>query len=299
MIPTFPQFKKLELSDRSDVEKITDDFLPYSDFHFPSLYSWDTVGFMGISKFRQNLVVRFSDYLTSELFLSFTGVDKVDLLARQLIRSAEKLNTESTLKLIPYDTAKLLNKDIFRIEEDKDHCDYIYSVDDLISYHGSRLKTHRNSLSSFKRKHHHCQISVAQIDLQNKDQSDRVFRLHDKWESNKGFIVHQETAALRRYLDAVRDFEYICIGVFIDGRLAGFNINSIATRGYANCMFSNGDTNHYGIYSFLMNESAKFLKEIGFKFINFEQDLGIFNLRKAKEAFKPFHFLKKYRVNLR
>ena len=46
MLPEFPQFKKLELSDKEEVEKFTSKFPPYSDFNFVSMWSWDIKGEM-------------------------------------------------------------------------------------------------------------------------------------------------------------------------------------------------------------------------------------------------------------
>ena len=48
-----------------------------------------------------------------------------------------------------------------------------------------------------------------------------------------------------------------------------------------------------------MQESAKYLLERGVQMLNFEQDLGIPNLRQAKLGFRPHSFLKKYRVSRR
>ncbi len=39
MLPQFPQFKPLELTDKSDIEAITKQHLPYSDFNFVSLWN--------------------------------------------------------------------------------------------------------------------------------------------------------------------------------------------------------------------------------------------------------------------
>lgn len=74
MIPEFPQFKVLELSDKGDIEVFTKKFPPYSDFNFVSMWSWDIKGDMRISQLNDNLVVRFTDYLTGNPFFSFFGL---------------------------------------------------------------------------------------------------------------------------------------------------------------------------------------------------------------------------------
>jgi len=55
MIPEFPQFKNLELTDKIDVEKFTSKFPPYSDFNFVSMWSWDIKGEMRMRGFSKKL----------------------------------------------------------------------------------------------------------------------------------------------------------------------------------------------------------------------------------------------------
>ncbi len=54
MIPEFPNFKKLELSDREEVESVTNKFPPYSDFNFTSMWCWDINEDMRLSKLNGN-----------------------------------------------------------------------------------------------------------------------------------------------------------------------------------------------------------------------------------------------------
>ncbi|MGA9396241.1 MAG: hypothetical protein WCA83_14480 [Azonexus sp.] len=41
MIPDFPEFKPLELTDRAAIEAVVHAFPPYSDFSFTNLYAWN------------------------------------------------------------------------------------------------------------------------------------------------------------------------------------------------------------------------------------------------------------------
>src|SRR3989338_6915620 len=73
MIPEFPQFKKLELSDKADVEKFTLPYSPYSDFNFTGTWSWDVRDKMQISQLNTNYVIRFINYISGEAFYTFLG----------------------------------------------------------------------------------------------------------------------------------------------------------------------------------------------------------------------------------
>src|SRR3989339_2014388 len=149
MIPIFPNFKKLELSDKKDVEKFTSKFPPYSDFNFTSLWAWDTNGERMISVLNGNLVVRFTDYNTCEPFFSFLGINKTEHTARELIRFAEKSGISPILRFISEESVKDLQKSDFLVEEDRDNFDYIFSTSRLSAFSGIKYKTKRHGVNKF------------------------------------------------------------------------------------------------------------------------------------------------------
>jgi len=87
MIPTFPKFKSLELSDRAEVERFTSRHPPYSDYNFTSLWCWDIYERVLLSQLDGNLIVRFTDDATGEPFYSFFGYNTASStkLAEKLI----------------------------------------------------------------------------------------------------------------------------------------------------------------------------------------------------------------------
>src|SRR3989344_4097549 len=101
MIPEFPKFKKLELSDKDDVEKFTSKFPPYSDFNFYSMWGWDIHNNIKLSRLNDNLVVLFKDYISDDSFLSFIGSKKVIETTHQLISFSKKNYKKNFLKLVP------------------------------------------------------------------------------------------------------------------------------------------------------------------------------------------------------
>ena len=101
MIPSFPSFKRLELSDRPEVEALLQPHPPYSDFNFASLWCYDTRGLSRLSMLHGNLVVQISDYLTGEPALSFLGVQRVADTAGALLDHAAKHQLCPTLRLVP------------------------------------------------------------------------------------------------------------------------------------------------------------------------------------------------------
>src|SRR3989344_5884162 len=100
-MPQFPQFKKLELSDKEEIEKFTGQFEPYSDFNFVSLYSWNTKDEFKICFLNGNFVVRFLDYDSLVPFYTFLGNTRVLDTLDTLTELAKSEGITTTLKMIP------------------------------------------------------------------------------------------------------------------------------------------------------------------------------------------------------
>ena len=118
MIPEFPKFKKLEITDRADVEKITSRFPPYSDFNFTSMWCWDIENDISLSSLNGNLVVEFSDYITRNNFYSFLGINSVDETVQRIIELVQKKRISDSLKLVGGVSASLVRDDRFIVQED-------------------------------------------------------------------------------------------------------------------------------------------------------------------------------------
>src|ERR1043165_3627696 len=108
MIPFFPEFKFLEWNDKDNVEKLTKEFPPYSDYNFVSMWSWNTRKKMQVSQLNGNLVLLFYDYVTETPFLSFIGRNDVDDTALKLIDYSIQHYSTGILKLIPKTVAHQL-----------------------------------------------------------------------------------------------------------------------------------------------------------------------------------------------
>ena len=300
MIPRFPEFKKLELSDRADVEKLTQDFLPYSDFNFTSMWSWDTKGEMRISELSGNLVVKFTDYITSEPFYSFIGINNVSDTAALLIEVGKVLGQEAELKLIPEETAKLLSSDEFVVTEDRNNFDYIHSIKDWSVYAGGDFARKRNEVNTLLASHP--TIAAREIDLTDSLIEKSILDLFDVWIDGKvaegKAYEENEKIAFARLLKTDLSLLH-CVGLFLEDRLVGFCIYEMGANGYVMGHSSKTDKNIHGSNAYLVQEMARIIEAQGGLFFNYQQDLGVSGLRTAKERFRPVSFLKKYVVRVK
>jgi len=292
-LPKFPNFKPLEILDKKIIEAITNKFPPYSDFNFLSLWSWNIQGETRISQLHGNLVVRFTDYLTGQPFYSFLGNNRINDTVNALFELSREEKIPQILKLIPEDSIKNLDKNRFKLEEDRDNFDYIYPIEKLKTYDGNKLRGRRNFCNRFKNKY---SAKVKIIEIPNQDVILSLFLL---WAKNKGRTpdeVKNEQEALKKCLLIKNNADIIIIGIFIKEELIAFSICDVLRPKYVILHFEKADERYEGIYSFLMQENAKIFSVNGFKYINFEQDLGIPGLRLSKKSFYPAFFLKKYTI---
>ncbi len=301
MIPIYPQFKKLELSDREIVQKHLTNFLPYSDYNFVSLWSYDTKQQIQISYLHENLIVRFQDYLKGQPFYSFLGTSEISSMCKLLIERSARENLPPLVKLIPEITVESLMKTRheLNIAEDMDNFDYILSIKELIEMKGNKFGPKRNFLNRFNRLHA-ASVETRIIDLTDHAIQKKIIDLFIDWEKMKNKSRNETTIelqAINRLFQGTELFKLASIGLFYRERLIGFSINEIVHNQYGIIHFEKADISYTGIFTYLKQQTAKYLSQQGCIYINYEQDLGIDGLRKAKLSYRPSHYFKKYTIS--
>jgi hypothetical protein len=294
MLPQFPQFKSIELSDKEDVEKITNKYPPYSDFNFVSMWSWDIKGEMLISKLNDNLVVKFTDYMTGKPFYSFLGDNKINETAETLLEFSKKEGLESKLKLVPKDSIKNIDTQKFEIKEDRNHFDYVYSTKELASFLGSKHSNSRRLTNRFIKRNPN--IRIENLDLTQIEHRMQVLKLDNFWKKNKefNFDVENQEKSLMRLINSVDYLSLVNVGVFLDNELVSFTINEKLQNQHSISHFAKFNIQHNGAYLHSMKTIAERLLKDGYDYINCEQDLGLLGLRSSKKALCPLFYLKKY-----
>jgi hypothetical protein len=301
MIPEFPQFKKVELTDVKDVNKFTSKFSSYSDFSFVSMWSWDIKGEMLICRLNDNLVVRFTDYITGAPFYSFLGENKVNETAKTLLDLSLREGIKPELKLIPQEILKELDQKLFCAEEDRDHFDYIYSIQELKDMTGGKFSKKRNQVSLFLKNYPEAEGIV--MDLTDKNTQGEIMNLFLEWLNMKiakeEIYESHEEVAVGRLLLAVDTCHLVGIGVYVNKKLIGFFINELKEGEWVVAHALKTNRSFSGVNTFLMKKNAEILFNHKKSVFNYEQDLGMANLRDAKTRFRPVKFLKKYKLTAR
>ncbi len=297
-IANFPNFKKLELSDKEIIDRITSQYPPYSDYNFASLWSYNTENDAKFSFIDNNLVIQFRDYITNDPFLSFLGNSNISETIKKLLNYAKNQSLSQKLKLIP---DAIINADesilnMFDVKEDRDNFDYIYDLEVIKLLEGPLYSNKRNKISKFVREYP--EASITLLDLSNQSSTDFILKVFAAWEtSQEKTDTFHERKALCRLLEQNQIFNLRCICITIKSEIKAFSIAEILPNHFSVIHFSKADTSYTGIFEYLYKNVAQKLWEEGCHFLNREQDLGIENLRESKRSWNHIGFLKKYTIS--
>jgi uncharacterized protein len=288
----FPDFSRLSLSHKAAIENATRQYLPYSDFNFTSLFSWDD-GSTEICFLKNNLVIKLADYITGQPVYSILGQKDIDMCIDSLLSIAGKLC------LVPETSVRALtDPSRYFIEEDRDNFDYVYPLRTLAELPGGDFKKKRNKANGFVHSFSDDSLTVKAGSL-TETESENVKRIFSQWASMPDKSVEEiraEQAAIERLLKYSSFFDLYLIEIVLDGEVIAFSINEKLHDGYALCHFEKALPEYHqgNIYTYLSQQTAQKLLDYECKHVNWEQDLGLQGLRKSKLSYHPSDFLKKY-----
>lgn len=301
MIPTFPKFKKLSLSDIHDVRNLTKIYPPYSDFNFISMYCYDVNNDFLITELNGNLVVRFKEYESEGHFYSFLGSNEPLDTVIKLMELSKIEGLDQVLKLVPEQSIKPLlkysKKSAFKIFEDPANFDYIISVSKLLSLRGTKIYSYKNLIRRFYKSYP--DTIFRRLDLKNSKDAENIIKLFWQWAKSRKKSdeeIKYELEAIHRLLSLPEFVELVSLGAYLNNELIGFSIEEIVHDGFAMAHFGKADIAYKGIFQVLEYENAKILESNQCDFINLEQDLGIEGLKRNKKNWDPVIYLKKYLV---
>ena len=188
-----------------------------------------------------------------------------------------------------------LYQDKFVIEESQDLFEYIYNIDDLAYLQGPQYHSKRNEVSLFFRKYNDS-INMRPICEEDINNIKALFKIwvenDDKRNDNPQLVF--ENKALLIALENYNKLNMIGLAIYIGNDLAGFVMGIKLNNDYVDEMIEKADIKYKGIYKVLNSEFPKMCIEQNFKFVNFEEDLGVEGLRNMKKLYHPSHYIKKY-----
>lgn len=299
MLPKFPEFKKLELSDQKTIEAIAFKLPPYSDYIFANLIAWDEKGEVEISELNGNLLVITKDWVAHDIVCTFLGCNDVNGTLDKIFKYLETTRKDVVgISLVPEVCIKEIDSTKFKVILDSSNSDYVYDLKELVQFKGAKYASKRNLLNLFKSNHKG--IDFKMMDLSSDEYIKQILALNKKWMQNKDtqemeYFLNLEQAALNKVLVSKLP-NLVGLGLFNKGELLSYNILVIGANKYAVGLFMKYDSTHRGLNEYMINKSAEYLVAQGCEYLNAGEDLGLAGLRFSKNSFRPVFFLNKYSV---
>jgi len=180
----------------------------------------------------------------------------------------------------------------FDITFDQGESDYISLIDDIKTYSGKKLHNKKNLLNQFESLYKHEALPLTN------DRIGDAMEILDKWQEGAGAPAETDYFPCREGLELYEELE-LCGGIFYaDGKAAGFILGEEINRSIFALHFAKGIPGIKGLYQYMYNRFAMIMPE-KYCCFNFEQDLGLESLRRAKSSYKTSELIKKYRVRLK
>lgn len=296
------KFKKISVLDESVFKRHTKNHEPYADYIYSNFYSWDTEGINAVTECNSNLTLLISDYVDGRPFISFLGTKKPATTAKKLLIYAREMGYDPELKLIPQFLAtKLKSTKSLKVEEDEASHDYIFSIPKLAKLEGKTYKNKRKAANKCEKTY---KVDVREYPVNDKT-SKMILGYLKNWESskkslNKSVDLAYEEMAIKRMLKISKNDKNVIVTVAeIKDEVVGFSIDEIVPRKYVLSHYFKTLPEYSGLTELLNKKVAQILMSKGGKHWNWQQDLGMENLRAMKNGYKPTKLLKKYTVSLK
>ena len=198
---------------------------------------------------------------------------------------------ESIMNLFPGKFEAVCNRDL---------SEYIYTSKSLLTLSGRHLKNKRNSFNAFCRDYDG-RFSVTKIlpehigmirELQGEWLDEKLVRENNPIHESQ---LKQENDGVQCALDDFFELGLSGIVIFIDGELKGYMYGSPLSADCFDTISGKGSSDVPNISTVLKREIVRLCCE-SFKFVNFEEDLGIDGLRTMKTEYMPIRMIEKFVV---
>ena len=147
MLPEYPEFKPLELSDRADFEnRLSEHPARTCELAFANLYIWKDFDNPRITTINSNLCVLLEPPNESKYFLEPLGANRLGETVETCLDEAGRISRASR------EFISRIRRDKYEVTGMRDQYDYIYRVGDLAELKGRRFDGKRNHINALKKR---------------------------------------------------------------------------------------------------------------------------------------------------
>jgi hypothetical protein len=185
-----------------------------------------------------------------------------------------------------------LDPDLFEWTCARDDADYLYPAAHFLHYRGTALNKKRNLVKQLLAGH-----SVTAQPYAT-DRIDDALAILAGWMSAKGKADGEaDQSACHEALQLAPRLALAGFLYHVDGEPAGFLLAQRLRPGVWVMRFAKGLDRFKGIYQYMFQHFCQTMPDV--QWLNFEQDMGLANLRRSKLSYAPSALIPKFRVRLR
>lgn len=172
--------------------------------------------------------------------------------------------------------------------------DYIYDKKMLQTLSGKKMQKRRNHYNAFIKNH----PDYEYRDLDIIKDFDTILTCLNRWEGEKGTMSESMTSEVRGIISLLSSnglLKFHIGGIFIHNQLEAFIIASRLNHSTIQIHVEKANKDIRGLYPAILKEllDHHFLDEV---WVNREEDMGLDNLRRSKQALHPIRMIEKYRI---
>lgn len=229
--------------------------------------------------------------------MSFLGDIESCKTAFKLLEYLKDKLTGAQLDLVPeisitQGAEELASK--LEIQAVRDNFDYVLDLQSIASFVGPSYRSKHKLAARFERIY---SPTIRELDLNNTRDQAMVLSAFTDWSNSRKMSLidtDKELSALQRVFKIWSTGSLIAIGVITQNKLVAFNVCEILSNQFAVGLFSKADVRMRGAFEFLRRAQACHLLQLGYKWLNIQEDKGLPGLRQAKMSNCPIYFLRKF-----
>ena len=284
------EFKPILLSDKKAIDAcLAGNTYRACDFCFANIFTWQPMFKTTFTIVQDTLFIRYKCRADRFCYTIPVGKMPLEKSLQMIMDDAKKRNTPFAMNGVTVQMWEEINAvmpDTFRFIPDRDNDEYIYLTEKLISLAGKKLQSKRNHINRFKKDNpdwHYFALSSPE-DLHE------CVEMLDMWEDIN--LYKAEKSLQYDYLATktmLENFDALDLrGGFIrvNGKIVAFTIGQPLTDDTFVIHVEKAYSKINGAYAIINQQFAE-NEAAAYKYINREEDMGIENLRKAKQSYYP------------
>jgi len=296
-VPEFPHFRDLSPEDKPLFDTLFKQYPPsISELTFTNLFIWRLPYRLKMSRL-QNSLCLLADLKDHPFFFPLLGEGAAAECYQRLLHFLREKGGPGKIDRVPEPALSEIDWKAggMVVELNRDQCDYVYRVQDLIRLEGRKYHRKRNHIKQFKDRY------AFQYTPITAEWVSECLRLQNEWcdlrhcEAIPGLA--NEFVAIK---EAFQHFEMLEVkggAILIDGKLEAFTLGEPLNADTVVIHVEKANPAYEGLYPainqlFLEKEWSQVT------YVNREQDLGEEGLRKAKGSYFPHHLVNKYTITL-